>query len=271
MEYEIKNLPRYILNSSGLDAYIEDFGDETDTLPISEKNKIFEVNSITNDNIRDILENIRYFGTYQSDPIYYDVFCFLVNNDKSILDDFKEMKIFNQVHDFDVNNLSCDIAVKNGSLFALRYSHEHGSPWNTLTSYYAAKYNNLNCLQYAHEHGCEWDRRTCHNAALNGHLDCLRYAHENGCDWSSYTCIMAASNGHLDCLQYAHENGCDWNQDVCVDDGMLINLCVVAAYYGHLNCLQYGFENGWNWDVWISKHIKKCNAKCLQYAIQCGM
>jgi hypothetical protein len=236
MEYEIKNLPKYILNSSGLDAYIEDFGDETDTLPISEKNKIFEVNSITNDNIGDILENIRYFGTYESDPIYYDVFCFLVNNDKSILDNFSEIKIFNQVNDFDPNNLSCNVAVKNGSLFALRYSHEHGSPWDVNTSYYAAKYNNLNCLQYLHENGCPWDESTCSGAADNDfsyekNKKWSTYLDENPLDTQTYSDVIETRS--LECLKYAREHGCPWNDTTIKRTLRSFNF----------KCLYYSIEN----------------------------
>lgn len=90
----------------------------------------------------------------------------------------------------------------------LKYVIENGCPLNEETCRMAARSGSLDCLKYAHEIGCSWNEETCRDAAEFGSLACLKYAHENGCSWNVDTFQRALAMGNIDCLTYAHENDC---------------------------------------------------------------
>jgi hypothetical protein len=62
----------------------------------------------------------------------------------------------------------------------------------TAESFAALSGNLEEYLKYSHEHGCPWDKNTTQIAAEGGYLDCLKYAYENGCPWDKYTIVLPA-------------------------------------------------------------------------------
>jgi ankyrin repeat protein len=258
-KYKIEDLPSYILNSEGIQQYIIDFpGDDFET---NEELYILEVTEITNENIRKILNNIRYFGTNESDPIFYDIFCYLAVNDRSVLDDFPELRMFDRNYNFVLNNQSCKNAILIQNLFYLRYANENGFQFDTYDYNYAVFYDSLEIIKYLFEHGCPWNEEVFPVAVYNKNIEIIKYLHKNGCPWNESTFINAVSSGILENVKYLHKNGCPFYSDHS-------RLCLYAAKNGHLDCLKYLHENGFSLEGAYRSAAYNGHLECLKYSYE---
>jgi len=167
-------------------------------------------------------------------------------------------KILKYLHG-SIDELSCNIAAKNGQLETLKYLREHEFDFTTgVTCSYAVENGHLEIVKYLHENRCNWSRDSCIEAAKNGHLDVLKYLHENGCLWNKWSYYYAVENGHLDIIKYLWENKCPCSEE---------NTCRIAAKYGRLEILKYLRENGcqWNKEECYTKATKNGHAKISEY------
>jgi len=74
--------------------------------------------------------------------------------------------------------------VKIGGIEFVKFLHKanhHDEYWDDYMCKYSAKYGKIDCLKYSHEHGYPWNKETIIKAMTHEHLDCLVYAIKNGC------------------------------------------------------------------------------------------
>ena len=90
-------------------------------------------------------------------------------------------------------------------LCLLKYIHEEMNyEWDETWTQRASQEGNLYALKYLHENGCPWNECTC----MTKYLECLKYAHENGCPWGYGSYIDAFLHFNLDMIEYLTENEC---------------------------------------------------------------
>lgn len=252
-------IPRWIKNSDLYKQYNDVYEDEKFVIA---DERLFEFpKELSDDNIRKVLDNVRYLGV-DDEEILYKCFCFLVVSKCSLRNNFPELDYLFKTEYVD----SPEKSVRTKNLFSLRYAYEHGCEINEETCRYAAWYGSLPCLEFLHKKKCKWNHKTCIFAARKGHLECLKYAHENGCPLDENLCFEASKYGHLNCLKYAYENGCKFSPGSYETYSSR-----AAAGYGHLDCLMYIFENDEERDNYVCENAAANGfLDCFKYAHENG-
>ncbi|KAI8477417.1 MAG: hypothetical protein J3K34DRAFT_381607 [Monoraphidium minutum] len=98
-----------------------------------------------------------------------------------------------------------------------------GAPcWGNGVCYAAAKGGSIAALQWLRQHGspCPWDEWVCVAAAEGGHLHMLQWLRqqEPPCPWDGWTSCEAAMSGHLQMLQWVlqQEPPCPFDRINCL-------------------------------------------------------
>lgn len=262
-DHDDLNTMSWIENSELFKTMKEDYPDD---VPFEGDKRLFEFpKTICKDNIRSILENIRFFGI-TDEMVFYKVFKYLYESEDNVIYDFPEFKSLKYYCDVDTiykrygnsyrRKLDCSIIASNGDLWTLKYAYESGCYIDYHTTKAAALNGHLHCLKWLHSKKCKWSQGTCNMAAINGHLECLKYAVENGCKIDKHTMRYASECGNLECLKFLYENKCpsdDWTfRTSHVASLKFLHLKYniipydVIYYYiidGSIECLKYAIEN----------------------------
>ena len=117
----------------------------------------------------------------------------------------------------------CDNIIETNNIELIKWSVEHGCPWNDLSIMKVIKLDDYELLRWAIETGCEWANFTQYNidkksldwndSSMNliiklNNISLLKWAVENGCIWNKYSMNAITKLNNISLLNWAVENGC---------------------------------------------------------------
>ncbi|CAL6434111.1 unnamed protein product [Bathycoccus prasinos] len=143
-------------------------------------------------------------------------------------------------------------------LCLLKYIHEEmNCEWDETWAERASQNGNLYALKYLHENGCPWNEDTC----VTKYLECLKYAHENGCPWGSRSYGGAFNYFNIDMIEYLTEHGCPINKGM---NTLAFLAGVIRAWGKVVQCTNYAWEGGGTAHITLFHDLLK---GCVKYFV----
>ena len=143
-------------------------------------------------------------------------------------------------------------------LCLLKYIHEEmNCEWDETWAERASQNGNLYALKYLHENGCPWNEDTC----VTKYLECLKYAHENGCPWGSRSYGGAFNYFNIDMIEYLTEHGCPINKGM---NTLAFLAGVIRAWGKGVQCTNYAWEGGGTAHITLFHDLLK---GCVKYFV----